>query len=150
MDDEQLASWMDEVFLSAANHAEAVHTAYQQLENAGLINRVTVHRYLCRKCGPRLTVIRIQRRILARSKDYRFGRGKNAAESVQAARDQHTLDGDRHWPGHTYDVQELARFDEHAGMTVVCRHRSTSIRAADVLAAVDGVRPGHAGKPTVL
>lgn len=135
------------------DHAQA-HDAYQQLENAGLIGKVTVHSYRCRRCGPRATVIRLGDHTIVRTRDYKFSPGMNLDRSVESARAKNTLDGDRHWPGHTYDVDQLvdqlAGFEPSAGFTVACRHVVETILAEDVLAITAGVQPGHPGKPTLL
>lgn len=145
-----VAEWFDQLVAACKDRAEAVHSAYQRLDNAGVLNKVVVHSYRCRKCGPRATVVRIGSRTLARVKDYKLGQGLNTARSVESARAKNTLDGDRHWPGHTYDVDELAEWGPDAGFDVNCRHQTTTVRAVDVLALTRDVTPGHPRKPTLL
>ena len=137
---------------SAANdHDEAIHNAYQRFENTGLISKVTVHRYLCKGCGkPLATVIRLGDKTIARTTDYKFSPGLNPQRSVESARRRNTLDGDRHWPGHTYDVDQLAGWGPLSGFDVICRHVAATVRAADVLEATCGVTPGQPGPPTML
>ncbi|BBZ60134.1 hypothetical protein [Mycolicibacterium monacense] len=149
--DADLGRWFTDLLQAAEDRAQAVHDAYQHLENAEVVSKVTVHRYLCRKCGkPRATVIRLGDRTLARTHDYKFSPGMNADRSVPSARARNTLDGDRHWPGHTYDVDELAEWGPDAGFDVNCRHVTATVFARDVLAITSGVTPGHPGKPTLL
>ena len=152
VNDSKLSEWF-QALLAAANadrdHSEVIHDAYQQLENAGLISKVTVHRYLCHRCGkPCATVIRLGDKTIARTRDYKFSPGLNIERSVEAARAGRTLDGNRHWPGHTYDVDELAKWG--LGFDVNCRHKSANVRAVEVLEITRGVAPGHPGKPTMF
>ncbi len=154
MSDEQtgdvVAQWR-QLMADADDHTEAIHRAYQQLGNAKLIPRVTVHRFQCGKCGKVLaTVIRLGDTTIARTADYKYSRGLNLRRSVAAARERNTLDGERHWPGHTYDVDQLARGGPKAGFDVACRHVTTTVAAFDVLAVTRDVTPGHPGKPTRL
>jgi hypothetical protein len=64
MPDPDLDEWFRRLMSAAEaeekDHSQAIHEAYQTFENAGLISKVTVHRYLCRtRCrNPRATVIR--------------------------------------------------------------------------------------------
>lgn len=148
-DDSKLNEWFQALLAAAKDHSEAIHEAYQQLENAGLISKVTVHRYLCRRCGkPCATVIRLGDKTIARTRDYKFSPGLNVERSVETARARKTLDGNRHWPGHTYDVDELA--DWEVGFAVNCRHTTATVLAVDVLKITRVVAPGHPGKPTML
>jgi hypothetical protein len=148
--------WQRQIMTAHDDYAQAIHTAYQQLENAGLVSKVTVHRYLCGRCGkPLATVIRLENetwnKTLARTTDYKFSPGLNRERSVESARSRRTLDGSRHWPGHTYDVDELADMGESdVGFGVNCRHVTTTVLAADVLRITRNVKPGHPGKPTRL
>jgi hypothetical protein len=87
-------------------------------------------------------------RTIARTQDDKFSPGYNEHHSVEAARAKRTLDGNKHWPGHTYDLDEYAANELHFQLT--CRHVATNIFAADVLAITRDVKPGHPGKPTML
>jgi hypothetical protein len=149
--DPDLGEWFLQLLDAAEDHSQAIHDAYQQLENAGLISKVTVRRYLCRKCGkPCATVIRVGDRTIARTRDYKYSPGFNRGRSVEAARAKNTLDGERHWPGHTYDVDQLAEWGRVAGFDVNCRHMTATLLAVDVLEATRGVAPGHPGRPIML
>jgi hypothetical protein len=153
-EDDELAQLFADIVGQTRNiedHRQAIHTVYQQLENAGLIAKVTVHRYHCKKCGhPLATAIRLGSggKTLARTRDYKYSSGYNDAHSAKSARAQKTLDGNSHWPGHTYDIDELAAEEGH--FEVVCRHVRKHILAADLLALTRDVRAGHPGKPTLL
>ena len=150
-DSTDLANWWQALKAAAADDAEAIHNAYQQLENAGLIPKVTVHRYLCGRRGePLATVIRLGDKTIARARDYKHSPGLNRERSVESARAHNTLDGDRHWPGHTYDVDELADWGPQAGFDVNCRHVTATVSAVDILEITRNVTPGHPGKPTML
>lgn len=129
---------------------EAINKAYQKIENDGRLSKVTVHRYLCRRGCALATVIRLGTVTIARTRDYKFSPGKNLEMSVEPARRKNTLDGDRHWPGSTFDVERLAEWGGDAAMDANCSHGLHSLRAVDVLATVQGVRPGHPGKPTMM
>ena len=90
--------FLRQLLRDAKNRTEAIHTAYQHFENAGLILHVIVHRYLCKGCGKKLaTVIRLGDTTIARTTDYKFSPGLNLERSVESARERSTLDGDRHW-----------------------------------------------------
>ena len=144
-----LSEWWRQLRATADDDAQAIHDAYQRLENAGLISKVTVHRYLCHRCGkPCATVIRLGDNTIARTRDNKFSRGLNTERSVESARARKTLDGERHWPGHTYDVDALAEWG--AGFDANCRHMTATVMARDVLAMTRDVTPGHPGKPTLL
>lgn len=150
-DHEELDEWFRQLKAASVDHVRAVHDAYQKLENAGLISKVTVHRYLCGRCGkPRATVIRLGDSTIARTRDYKVSRGMNLDRSVEAARKKNTLDGERHWPGHTYDVDDLAEWGPDCGFDIECRHFTTTVRAVDVLELTRNVKRGHPGAPTRL
>jgi len=146
----ELVAWFRDLLANHADASQAVDDAYQQLANAGLISKVVVHRYICRDDqGCQLaTVIKIDSRILCRTRDYKQSPGLNAASSVPTARAARTLDGDRHWPSHTFDVTAL----DHEGVAVPmnCRHARRNVLLVDILAAVGTASPGHPGKPSIL
>lgn len=142
-----LADWWAQL----TTRDDSIDRAYQALENAGVLNKVTVHRYICRKRGCVIgTVIRVAGATICRTRDYKLSPGLNASSSVEDARRRNTLDGNRHWPGHTYDVAERAALGPKSGMDMNCRHVFKTILAVDILAAADGVVPGHPGAPTLL
>lgn len=147
---ESVADWWRTFVVSYRDRQEAIEDAYQHLENAGLISKVTVHRYLCQKCHkPVGTVIRAAGdEVIARTSDYKLAPGTNLAQSVASARAKNTLDGNRHWPGPTFDVSHLASFGESAAIAMNCRCRLRNVPAGDILATIQGVRPGHPGSPT--
>lgn len=147
--DGDLATWWTSLLAEADDSKAAVEHAYQRLENAGLIARVVVHRYICRKRGCRLaTVVRVQDRLIVRTEPYKFGPGLNEARSVPRARERNTLDGDRYWPGHTFDVFDLAGWGDQAGMDMNCRHGTRTIFANTIVETVGDARPGHPGAPS--
>lgn len=148
MNVDSLADWWRALNERAEADDLAVSDAFQQLENAGLINRVVVGRYICAKKGCKLaTVIRLGDSILTRTRDYKLAPGANVALSIEAARARNTIDGDRHWPGHDFDVSHMASFGPDARFDMNCRCRLRSTPVVDVLAYVDGVIPGHPGAP---
>lgn len=131
----------------------AIDAAYISLRDAGLLPKVTLHKYMCRRGCPIATVFRVAHLTLCVVRDYKFSPGLNREVSVPSARRKNTLDGERHWPGHVYDVEELDRFSagaSRAGMGMNCRHHRGTVLAQDVLATVAGVSPGRPGPPTRL
>jgi len=150
-DADDFTEWWAAVVSAKGDRRKAVDTAYQQLENAGLLPKVVVHRYLCAKGNCLLaTVIRVGDVTLTRTKDYKLSPGLNRKQSVESARKKNTLDGDRHWPGHTYDVSELASWGDTVGIDLTCRHDVRTVRATTMLAASLQARPGHPSRPTLL
>ena len=105
-----------------------MHNAYQRLANAGLVSKVTVHRYQCGKCSKVLSYrFRLGDTTIARTVDCKYSPGLNLRQSVAAARERNTLDGERHWPGHTYDVDKLANCGPQANFDVACRHVTATL-----------------------
>lgn len=148
---EQAGQFFAELVRVSEDRDAAIHAAYQQIENAGVLSKVTVHRYVCRRgCGVLTTVVKLGEVTLARTRDYKYSPGMNLERSVPEARSKSTLDGDRHWPGHTFYVEQMASWGPVAGFDVSCRHNLRTLLAVDVLATVKGVRPGHPEKPTLL
>lgn len=148
--EEEFAAVFARLLDDEAGRAEHVTSAIQALVNAGRLNKVTAHRYRCRRGCDVATVIVYAGRVLCRTRDYKMSRGLNEVRSVPEARSKNTLDGSRHWPGHDFDVTWLATWGPDARMTMDCRHQTHAERAVDVLALVEGVRPGHPGRPTIL
>lgn len=150
--------WAEFMAAQAARNTDrrdAIEAAYQQLDNAKLVGKVVVHRYLCRNGGhPLATVIRISDVTIVRTRDYKFSPGMNRERTVESARRKNTLDGNRHWPGCTYDVTDLAASDTGGTFFAVdmsCRHDpKRMVRAIDVLTVTENVAPGHPSKPTIL
>lgn len=150
-EEDDIAEWWRSMLSASEDRREAIETAYQQLENAGRVSKVTVHRYVCVKGGHLLsTVIRLGEVTIARTCDYKLAPNTNLNRSVESARRKNTLDGDRHWPGHTFDISHLATWGEVACIDMNCRHGLRTVRAVDILAVSQGVRPGHPSKPTLI
>ena len=148
--DADFAAWWAALLANSENPQAALDSAHLSLVGADALSKVTTHRYLCRLHGcPIATVFLIGDVVACAVRDYKLPPGVNLSESTEAGRARNTLDGKRWWPGHVYDVNQLA-VDPNGGMDMNCRHRHGKVLAADVLAAVDGVRPGHPGAPTRL
>lgn len=133
--------------------AAARDALYTHLKENGLLSRVTLHKYMCKRGCQIATVFRAGGFTLCAVRDYKFSPGLNEQVSVPSARERNTLDGDKHWPGHIYDVEHVERFsigEQKAGVDMNCRHRRGTVFAADILAAVEGVDPGKPGAPTRL
>lgn len=146
-----LARWFDDLLASSDDKREAQQYAYlkiEQMETA--LPKVTLHKYQCTRGCQIARVVQIGSTIMCAVRDYEFSPGLNAQLSVPAARRKNTMDGDKHWPGHVYDVQELAEWGDQAGMQMVCRHFRGTVLASDLLKAIEGARPGHPNAPTRL
>ena len=148
--DDQVATALSALFQQLGDSQMAIDELHRHLSERGLLSRVTLHKYMCKRGCQLATVFAAGGFVLCAVRDYKLSPGLNAQESVPEARATKTLDGDRHWPSHVYDVNQLARFGEVAGMHLNCRHRHGNVSAEATLAAVDGVIPGKPGAPTRL
>lgn len=142
--------WFLGLVAGSGDRAAATADALQSLDNAGVLAKVVVHRYVCPRCGPVAVVVKIGGRTLARTRDYTQSRGRNAATTDPAARRMRTLDGERHWPGHVFDLDRMAGWGDALSVPIRCRHHDISLSPADILAVVAEVKPGHPGPPTLL
>lgn len=134
----------------ADERQDAIDEAYLLLRDRGWIARVRVRRYMCRRGCQIATAFKAGQAVLLAVRDYKQSPGLNAVQSVPEARANNTLDGDRWWPSHVYDMTHLATWGDAAGASVACRHYRGMLTGAQVLADVEGVRPGHDGKPSIL
>lgn len=149
MNEEKAAQFLEEVFRRARDEVEAREAIYIALQNQKLLNRVTLHKYMCAKKNCQIArVFRVQNVTLCWVRDYKYSPGLNEQKTIAAAREKNTLDGDRHWPWHVHDLDDLVRFESYITMT--CRHVRLSLFAKDVLDSVAGIEPGHPSKPTRL
>ena len=150
--DTDLARWFAALGAKSENRQAALDSAHQWLKDGALLSKVTTHRYVCRRgCKLIATVFQIGDVVACAVEDYKLSPGLNLAESTEAGRARNTLDGRGHWPGHVYDVRQLAANGPDASMDdMICSHHHGKVLASDVLAAVEGVRPGHPGAPTRL
>lgn len=137
-------------FDASEERAVLLRDTYADLRSRGQIGRYVVHRYMCHRGDQLAIIFRFGGLELCAVRDYKLSPGLNTALSVPAAREHNTLDGDRHWPGHVYDLEQLARSGRSAVMTIACRHVVTTLGAVEVLDAVVGTRTGKPGRPTVL
>jgi hypothetical protein len=148
-----LADVFARILKESDTHQDAIDTFYQSLRDQGLLSRVTMHRYQCKR-GCQIAIVFGYRGLtLCAVRDYKYSPGMNKAQSVESARQKNTLDGDRHWPSHVYDVRRLDAFsagEQKAGISMNCRHHTGTVLAADILAAVEGLRPGQKIPPTRL
>jgi len=145
-----LATWLDQLIAAHDDLGEAQQTAYQMLERREALSKVTLHKYQCTRGCQIARVVQIGSTILCAVRDYKYSPGMNEARSVPEARRKNTLNGDDWWPGHVHDVTALARWGDAAGMDMICRHAHRTVLAKVVLATIEGVTPGHPGKPTRL
>ncbi|MFV0634631.1 hypothetical protein [Demequina sp.] len=124
---------------------------HSRLVEQGLLSRVTLVKVQCRARRCQIaTVFRVGPVTMCAVRDYKYSPGLNAQRSVPRAREKNTLDGDHHWPGHVYDVNELAHWGVEAGFDVVCRHAQQTINAAELLGIVQSVEPGKPLPPIVI
>jgi len=150
---DELGEWFGNLISQANDRSEALQDAHRHLVEGGYLHNVVLHQYQCRRGCQIATVFKVGGTVLCAVRDYKFSRGLNAERSVAAAREKNTLDGDRWWPAHVYDVEELDRFsagDNLAGMSMNCRHYTGTVLASDVLKTVEGVVPGKKSAPTRL
>lgn len=145
-----LGDWFSLVLKQHDERVDAIADAHQQLVSNGLLSRVTVLRYMCGRGCQLATVFRISGTTLCATRDYKYSPGMNEAQSVPTARVKNTLDGDRHWPSHVFDVEALAEWGVHAGMSINCRHYRGTLNAVDVLATVGDTAPGKPIAPIRL
>ena len=138
------------VFRRQRTRSDEIQRLHRELVARGELGRWVLHRYMCRRGCQVATVFRYQGLTLCAVADHKLSHGANQTRSVAAARLKNTLDGDRHWPAHVYDVDELAEFGPDVGVSMACRHQLTVTLAVDVLAAVEGVTAGHPRPPTRL
>lgn len=150
MEQSDVAEWFRRVLEATDARQTAIEQAYLHLRNAGLLSKVTLLKYQCVRGCQLVTVFRLDETTLAAVRDYKYSPGMNLQQSVESARQSKTLDGNRHWPAHVYDVAELAMWGREAGMSVNCRHIMTTLMAQEVMEAVEGISPGRPGKPTRL
>ncbi|KQZ10040.1 hypothetical protein ASD19_10835 [Microbacterium sp. Root53] len=145
-----LNDWFADLLRTSQHRAEARQRAHQTLESTGLLSKVTLHRFMCKRGCQIATVFRVGGSTLCAVRDYKYSPGLNAAQSVPEARAKNTLDGDRWWPSHVFDIEELAEWGDEAGMSMNCKHFRGTVTARTVLAACEGASPGKQNKPTIL
>ncbi len=145
-----VADLFAELLKRTEERADAMESLYRALADQGLLSKVTLHRYQCKRGCQIATVFRAGSTTLCAVRDYKYSRGLNAAQSVASARAKNTLDGDRWWPSHVYDVEEIADWGPETGMQVACRHYRGLLAGGAVLDDVRGVTPGKPNKPTRL
>lgn len=156
MNDAEMGEWFATLLQSTDDRSDALQQAYQQLRDitdargVPLLNRVTLHRYQCARGCQIATVFRAGQTTLCAVRDYKYSPGLNAKQSVEAAREKNTLDGDRHWPSHVFDVDSIAEWGEGTGMSVTCRHFRGTLSGARVLRDIANASPGKPGRPTRL
>lgn len=149
---EDMAAFFAALFRQTHDRQAALEAMFTAVVAKGYLSRVVLHRYRCRPpCNKVIaTVIGVGGLVLVRTRDYKMSPGLNAATSTQTARERNTLDGERHWPGHVFDVHAIADWDEvGAGITAQCHARAT-LNGARILRDIEGKRPGHPGAPTFL
>jgi len=137
---------------SSHDRSAALDSAFQHYVNAGILSKIVVHRFRCARPQACLlaTVVDAGGTLLMRTGDYKLSPGVNRHHSVASARTTRTLDGNRHWPGSTFDVQELVEWGQDVGAALNCRHVRTTLTGIEVLENCEGRRPGHPGAPTRL
>jgi hypothetical protein len=79
-------------------------------------------------CCAMLYVFRIDGLLIAHQPRYKLSPTVNERESVQAARDRRTFDGNNHWKSETFPVSEAARVYH-----VQCDHCRAQVRVASIV-----------------
>lgn len=147
---EQTAAALTALFRNLGDSQAAIDELHRHLTEHGLLSKVTLHKYMCKRGCQIGTVFAAGDLVLCAVRDYKLSPGLNEAQSVPDARKKNTLDGARHWPSHVYDVEQLTRFGDMSGMDFNCRHRLGNVSAVSILARVEGVTPGRPSAPTRL
>lgn len=150
MADVDTTAWFEALLKSAEDRTSALESAHRQARDGGFLAKLTLHKYQCLRGCQLATVFRAGGATLCAVRDYKYSPGLNLAQSVPEARAKNTIDGDRHWPAHVYDVDEIAEWGEGTGMSVNCRHYRGLLEGTRVLNDVASATPGHPGKPTRL
>lgn len=150
MDDPSVAELFATLLAQTASKSDADARMYAALRDNGLLSRVTTHRYMCRRGCQIATAYKVGAAVMLAVRDYKYSPGLNEARSVESARAKNTLDGDRHWPAHVYDMTEHAEWGDDAGASIVCRHYHGLLTGKRVLGDSRDVVPGHPNKPTRL
>lgn len=145
-----LSEWLHALFAAHDDRTEALQEAHRFITENGLLAKVTLLRYQCRRGCQIATVFRLDGTTMCAVRDYKLSPGLNQSQTVAAAREKNTLDGNRWWPSHVFDVDDLAHWGDDAGMHLTCRHYRGVVRASAVLSDVDGVTPGHQKRPVRL
>lgn len=135
---------------SSEDRQESINRTYFGLRDLDLLSKVIVHRYQCKRGCQIAQAYSHGGRVFLSVRDYKYSPGLNLAQSAPRAREKNTLDGEKHWPPHVYDMNELAEWGDDASAHVVCRHFRGTLRGKRVLDDAEGVNPGHPGKPTIL
>ena len=146
----RFVSELRDLFERSQARAERLDACHADLKERGQLNRYVLHRYQCPRGCQVAVIFRFGGFPLCAVRDYKYSPGLNAERSVPSARQRNTIDGNRHWPSHVYDLEELANFSPQAGLTMACRHISKVELATSALLAIQGVRPGRPGRPTIL
>jgi hypothetical protein len=152
-DEARIGEWFEALLAQHDDETAALDDAFRALKGAGLLSKVVLHRYQCSRGCQIAVVFRAAGRLLCAVRDYKYSPGMNERQSVAAARAKNTLDGNRHWPDHVYDVIQLDRFGTHtqpAGITMNCRHHLGTVLTRDIRSAVATASPGRPGAPTRL
>lgn len=142
--------WFRDLLDRTEEHAAALDAAHTHLKNSGMLSKVVVQEYHCKRRCVVATVFVVGGSTLCAVRDYKLSPGLNERQSVEAARKRNTLDGDRHWPAHVFELEALADWPQEAGIGMNCRHYRGTIHARDILHRVAGVRPGFKIAPYVL
>lgn len=149
-DDRDALEAFSAILAAAESRDEGLQEVHRTLKESGRLGLYLQRRYVCAECGVLCRVFRYAGVTFAATAPYKLGHRKNLAESVPEARQSNTLDGERHWPGHVYDVHQLAEWGDEAGATVTCRHINMMLTGSRILADIAGVRPGKQGPAIIL
>lgn len=112
----------------AVERGKVADAIYEALRSTGRLPRQRALTYRCRNRARclLLEVIPTPEGLLFHTPEYKLSRKLNEASSSESGRAKNTVDGQRHWRGHSF-------FEESAGNCPVnCDHVRDAIELADV------------------
>jgi len=131
---------------------DALNSLHLYMRDSGLLKNATLRVYRCARKGHLLaTVFSAAGMIVCVTELYKMSHGLNEASSVESAREKNTIDKEqRTWPGHVFDVSELAKWGDSAQVPINCRDVRSGLGATHILSDVKGIIPGHGGAPILV
>lgn len=146
-DAERMAALLSDALDEMRSRSEQLQSVHTALVSQGVLSRVTLRKYMCPRGCQIATAFKVGDLVLCAVRDYKLSPGLNIRDSVPSARTKRTLDGDRHWPSHVYDVSDLSTPSVGVGVPMNCRHVRGSRPAVQIMADVAGTTPGKPGMP---
>lgn len=153
-DEEPLAELFRALLAESESRSEANERLYRYMKESpanrpqgtgSYLSKATVHWYKCKRGCRIAQVFRAGGTTLCAVSDYKLSHGLNLNQSVEAARKKNTLDGERWWPSHVFDLQHEASSPEFL-IPLNCSHFRGARSAAEMLEEVGTSRPGKFGQ----